>query len=48
MTPEGCVGRKGEPITPASQLDAARELVAMGLRLGRITDDAVTLVCPRK
>ena len=30
------------------RLDAARELVAMGLRLGRITDDAVTLVCVRE
>lgn len=29
------------------RLPPARELVAMGLRLGRITDDAVTLVCPR-
>lgn len=28
-------------------LPPARELVAMGLRLGRVTDDAVTLVCPR-
>lgn len=28
-------------------IHAARELVAMGLRLGRITADAVTLVCPR-
>ncbi len=32
----------------SERLPAARELVAMGLRLGRITDDAVTLVCPRK
>lgn len=47
MTPEGCVGHKGEPITPASQLDAARELATMGLRLGAVTDDAVTLVCLR-
>lgn len=29
------------------RLPPARELVAMGLRLGRITDDAVTIVCPR-
>lgn len=29
------------------RLPPARELVAMGLRLGRITNDAVTIVCPR-
>ena len=31
----------------SERLPPARELVAMGLRIGRITDDAVTLVCPR-
>ena len=44
MTPEGCVGIVGAAITPASQLPAARSLVAMGLHLGTVADDAVTLV----
>ena len=47
MTPEGCVGIVAAAITPASQLPAARSLVAMGLHLGAVTDDAVTLVCVR-
>ena len=48
MTPEGHVGIVGYTITPASQLPAARALVTMGLHLGTITDDAVTLVVLRR
>lgn len=44
MTPEGHVGIVGYTITPASQLPAARALVTMGLHLGTVADDAVTLV----